>query len=125
MSSCAVDTVAVIRKLNYFDETEEKTQNDEDEDDPQNEDDSQNGDDSQNEDDSQSEDDSQIGDDSQIDDDSHVFLDSWDEKLNLRLCKPCLKPIKSAYESACKQLWSQLPGFFGLQPWDELKDFDM
>lgn len=60
-----------------------------------------------------------------VEDETHVFLDSWDEELDLRLCKSCLESIKSAYEGACEHLWSQLPVFFGLPPWDELKDFDM
>ena len=63
--------------------------------------------------------------DSRQKDDSHPFLDPWDAEFDFRLCKSCLVPMKLAYKSACAQLWSQLPGFFGLQPWDKLKDFDM
>jgi hypothetical protein len=63
-------------------------------------------------------------DDSQHEDDSHPFLDPW-EKFDFEFCTLCLPSMKLAYKSACEELWSQLPGFFGLQPWDELKDFDM
>ena len=29
-----------------------------------------------------------------------------------------------AYEKAREELWDDLPSFFGLSPWEELKDFD-
>ena len=96
-SACAADKVAIIQWLKPF-PNEEDTQN---EDNPQNfEDNSPH---------------------------SLYFLEPWEEKFegNFRLCKPCLASMKLAYDSACELLWSQLPGFFGLQPWDELKDFDM
>jgi hypothetical protein len=94
-SACVVDKLAIIRCLKLFNNEE----------------------DAQNE-------------DSQNEDDSLPFqelLDPWhaESEGNFRLCKPCIGSVKLAYESACEHLWSQLPGFFGLQPWDELKDFDM
>ena len=64
-------------------------------------------------------------DDSQHEDDSHPFLGPWAADFDFQLCELCLASMKLAYKSACERLWSQLPGFFGLQPWDELKDFDM
>lgn len=67
----------------------------------------------------------QFEDDSETEDDSLPFLDAWDAEFNSQLCEWCLVSMKLAYNSACQWLWSQLPGFFGLQPWDELKDFDM
>ena len=63
----------------------------------------------------------------QIEDGFHFFLQPWDaENLHdLELCTSCLASIKEEYECACEDLWSQLPTFFELPPWDELKDFDM
>jgi hypothetical protein len=56
----------------------------------------------------------------------HWSLGPWEgEDLSgFYLCMPCLASIQARYECACEDLWSQLPTFFGLPPWDELKDFD-
>jgi hypothetical protein len=73
----------------------------------------------------ENEEDSQYEDDSQNEDDCHPFLNPWYAELDFQLCKSCLPAMKLAYKSACEELWSQVPGFFGLEHWDELKDFDM
>jgi hypothetical protein len=41
-----------------------------------------------------------------------------------QLCKQCLDSLAVAYEKAREELWDRLPSFFGLSPWEELKDFD-
>ena len=51
-------------------------------------------------------------------------LGPWDRKPRFRLCKPCIESLAAAYEKAREELWDRLPSFFGLPPWEELKDFD-
>ena len=51
-------------------------------------------------------------------------LEPWDQNSKTRLCKPCLDSLMVAYEEAREELWNDLPSFFGLSPWEELKDFD-
>ena len=46
------------------------------------------------------------------------------QTLKFRLCKSCLDSLVVAYEKAREELWDRLPSFFGLSPWEELKDFD-
>ena len=41
-----------------------------------------------------------------------------------QLCKPCHDSLVVAYDKAREKLWNFLPSFFGLSPWEELKDFD-
>ncbi|KIM44191.1 hypothetical protein M413DRAFT_443222 [Hebeloma cylindrosporum] len=50
-------------------------------------------------------------------------LDPWDE-TDFDLCKPCLDSLRVAYEKAREKFWADLPSFFGLLPWEKLKDFD-
>jgi len=60
----------------------------------------------------------------EMEDDSHFFLSPWEteDEHDLELCASF---IKAEYNSASEDLWSQLPSFFDLPPWGELKDFDM
>jgi hypothetical protein len=51
-------------------------------------------------------------------------LGPWDQNSKTQLCKPCLDSLIVAYEKAREELWADLPSFFGLPPWEELKDFD-
>jgi hypothetical protein len=50
-------------------------------------------------------------------------LTTW-EDTELQICKPCLDLLEVAYDKAREDLWNRLPSFFGLSPWEELKDFD-
>ena len=52
-------------------------------------------------------------------------LEPWDKDFKSQLCKPCLDSLIVAYEKARQELWDDLPSFFGLPPWEELKDFDL
>jgi hypothetical protein len=49
----------------------------------------------------------------------------WNRKSKFPLCKPCLESLAAAHEKARAELWDRLPSFFGLPPWEELKDFDV
>jgi len=51
-------------------------------------------------------------------------LGPWDRKPRLRLCISCIGSLAVAHEKAREELWDRLPSFFGLPPWEELKDFD-
>lgn len=51
-------------------------------------------------------------------------LAPWNRKSKFPLCKPCFDSLAAAYEKARAELWARLPSFFGLPPWEELKDFD-
>jgi hypothetical protein len=51
-------------------------------------------------------------------------LQPWDQDSKTQLCKPCLDSLIVAYEKARQELWDDLPSYFGLPPWEELKDFD-
>lgn len=51
-------------------------------------------------------------------------LQPWNQDSKTQLCKPCLDSLIAAYEKARRKLWDDLPSFFGLPPWEELKDFD-
>ncbi|CAA7258930.1 unnamed protein product [Cyclocybe aegerita] len=44
--------------------------------------------------------------------------------MKTRLCATCMTGFKDRYEDARKELWKKLPGFFGLEEWEKLKDFD-
>jgi hypothetical protein len=57
--------------------------------------------------------------------DGHLHqLGPWDQESKTPLCKPCFDSLNVAYEKARQKLWDDLPSFFGLPPWEELKDFD-
>ncbi|KIM44192.1 hypothetical protein M413DRAFT_376539 [Hebeloma cylindrosporum] len=54
------------------------------------------------------------------------LLEPWRvvETSNFLLCEPCLESLRVPYQKARQGLWADLPSFFGLPPWEELKDFD-
>ena len=40
------------------------------------------------------------------------------------LCTSCLTEVKRLHQAGREKLWELLPSFFGLPPWDELKNFE-
>ena len=38
------------------------------------------------------------------------------------LCPSCTSSYKDAYKSARKKVWNELPGYFGLGTWEEIRE---
>jgi hypothetical protein len=56
------------------------------------------------------------------------MLEVWDKVAggdwSERLCKDCEKAAKAEHEAGRRRAWDQLPVFFGLAEWKDLKDLD-
>jgi len=52
-------------------------------------------------------------------------LDTWEECRPAGLCDGCVEVAKDAHETGVHEVWSLLPSFFGLPPWEELKLNDL
>ncbi|KAL1671235.1 hypothetical protein EV122DRAFT_226916 [Schizophyllum commune] len=56
---------------------------------------------------------------------AHGLLNDWNGGGNMKgeLCSPCAKKAQGMYEQGQEKFWEDLPSFFGLKPWKELRDF--
>lgn len=48
--------------------------------------------------------------------------DTWCSKITEDLCVPCRVGAKVLAEKVRSEFWSNLPNFFGLEAWADLKD---
>lgn len=48
-------------------------------------------------------------------------IDEWDEEWEEDLCDACISVAKSSHETGRGEIWSWLPSFFDLPPWEELE----
>jgi len=46
-------------------------------------------------------------------------LERWPEEWN-ELCEMCASVAKEEHDRGRREVWNELPGIFGLPPWDEL-----
>ncbi|CAA7258932.1 unnamed protein product [Cyclocybe aegerita] len=56
-------------------------------------------------------------------------LSPWSEygengPIKTNVCRQCIASLKECHENLRKGVWQRLPGFFGLEEWEKLKDFD-
>jgi hypothetical protein len=52
-----------------------------------------------------------------------VALEKWKSSvIHCPLCTPCLMEAKRLHRAGREKMWELLPSFFGLPPWDELKN---
>ncbi|KAF8989031.1 hypothetical protein BDQ17DRAFT_1393350 [Cyathus striatus] len=49
-------------------------------------------------------------------------LERWSDAPSAGLCKPCMLSARDIHEQGRRRMWELLPSFFGLPPWDELKN---
>ncbi|KAL1691990.1 hypothetical protein GGG16DRAFT_124376 [Schizophyllum commune] len=56
---------------------------------------------------------------------SYYVLDGWGtfSAYTPYLCPPCQEKSESVHNKGRRKFWEDLPSFFGLAPWNELKDF--
>jgi len=54
-----------------------------------------------------------------------VALAKWKfSETHRPLCNPCLMEVKRLHQAGREKIWELLPSFFGLPPWDELKNLE-
>lgn len=53
-----------------------------------------------------------------------LILVSWDFD-DVDLCQHCLAKAQQTHEEGLQKFWHALPSFFGLKPWQELRDFQI
>ncbi|RDB25708.1 hypothetical protein Hypma_006898 [Hypsizygus marmoreus] len=49
-------------------------------------------------------------------------LDNWAPEWTNKLCNRCELAAKNLHEAGREAVWEKLPSFFGLRPWNELKN---
>ncbi|KAF7299353.1 BTB domain-containing protein [Mycena indigotica] len=54
-----------------------------------------------------------------------AVFSGWDENWSDEFCGPCIKAAKEAYNDKQLEIWKQLPSFFGLPDWEELRKMDL